>query len=59
MIRVMNCLFYLLVGFLLGIAASLIIIYVAIKYIEYKLQVDIRNYINETSTEALSEDGSV
>lgn len=59
MIRVMNCLFYVLVGFLLGIAASLIIIYVAIKYIEYKLQVDIRNYINETSTEALSEDGSV
>jgi len=55
----MNCLFYVLVGFLLGIAASLIIVYVAIKYIEYKLQVDIRNYINETSTEALSEDGSV
>ena len=55
----MNFLFALLVGFLLGITVSLIIIYVAMKYIEYKLQLDIINYINETSTEAPSEDGSV
>lgn len=48
-----------LVGFLLGITVSLIIIYVAMKYIEYKLQLDITNYINETSTETPSEDGSV
>lgn len=58
-IRLMNLLLALLVGFLLGITVSLIIIYVAMKYIEYKLQLDITNYINETSTEAPSEDGSV